>query len=185
MKGIVFTRHDGGVSVTYPTPEIFRVMQCGGFWDDRPRGFIDTQIERQIADGIDPDHARRFAHAVAFGGCTEAEVWEIVRDRDCARHGVLHELIDVSELPDRWFRDAWRRSSNGGPPSVELAAARLIQWQRIYEAVQQENKRRAWNLFGPRPIKLNKSEYQRAIKLARDDEELRRIWPDGLSLPPS
>lgn len=185
MKGIVYTRHDGGVSVTYPTPEIFRVMQNGGFWDDRPRGFIDTQIERQIADGIDPDHARRFAHAVAFGGCTEAEVWEIVRDRDCARHGTLHELIDVADLPDRWFRDAWRRSSNGGPPSIDLEKAKPIQWQRLLDAVSRENKRRELDLFGPPPIKFPRLTFQNAIRNARDEDELRRTWLDGLPLPPS
>lgn len=183
MKGIVYTRHDGGVSVTYPTAQIFRVMQCGGFWDDRPRGFIQTQIERQIASGIDPDHARRFAHAVAFGGCTEAEVWEIIRDRDCARHGTLHELIDVTDLPDRWFRDAWRRSSNGGPPSVDLEKAKPIQWRRLVEAVSQENKRRELDLFGLPPIRLPRVTMQSAIKNARDDQELRRIWLDGLSQP--
>lgn len=183
MKAIIYTRHDGGVSVCTPSPEIFRVMQCGGFWNDRPRGYVQTQIERQIASGINPDHARRFAHAVAFGGCSEAEVWEIIRDRDCSQHGKLHELIDVSDLPDRWFRDAWRRSSNGGPPSVDLEKARPIQWRRLMDAVSQENKRREYDLFGPPPIELNKIEYQAAISRARDDEELRKIWHSGLSLP--
>lgn len=155
-------------------------MQNGGFWDDRPRGFIQTQIERQIKDGIAEAHATRFAHAVAFGGCTEAEVWEIIRDRDCARHGTLHELIDTSELPDRWFRDAWRRSSNGGPPSVDLEKARPIQWRKLLNAVNAENKRRELDLFGAAPIKLSKQEIQRAIKHARDDEELRKIWIPSL-----
>jgi hypothetical protein len=180
MRGIVYTRHDGGVSVTYPTPEIFRVMQNGGFWDDRPRGFIDTQIERQIASGIDPDHARRFARAVAFGGVTEAEAWEIIRDRDCARHGTMHELIDPSELPDRWFRDAWSRSANGGPVGVSLSKARPIQWRKIITAVQEENKKRELDLFGPAPLKINKAEYQTAINHARDAEELRKIWITSL-----
>ena len=183
MKGIVYTRHDGGVSVCYPTPEIFHVMQCGGFWDDRPRGFIEKQIERQVSDGIAPDHAKRFAYAVAFGGCTQAEVWEIVRDRDCARHGTLHELIDVSDLPDRWFRDAWRRSSNGGPPSVDLEKAKPIQWQKLVDAVSRENKRRELDLFGPPPIELPRLTYQNAIKRARDDDELRRIWVPELRQP--
>lgn len=183
MKAIIYTRHDGGVSVCTPSPEIFRVMQCGGFWNDRPRGYVQTQIERQIASGINPDHARRFAHAVAFGGCSEAEVWEIIRDRDCSQHGNLHELIGVSDLPDRWFRDAWQRSHNGGPPSVNLEMARPIQWRRIVDAVSRENKRREYDLFGPPPIELNKIEYQTAIRRARDDEELRKIWHPGLLQP--
>ena len=182
MKAILYTRHDGGVSVCTPSPEIFRVMQCGGFWRDRPHGFVETQIERQIQAGIDASHATRFAHAVAFGGCTEAEVWEIVRDRDCGQHGTLHELIDVGELPDRWFRDAWRRSSNGGPPSVDLEKAKPIQWRKLIDAVSRENKRRELDLFGLPPIKLPKLTYQNAIKHARDDEELRKIWIPSLPL---
>lgn len=180
MRGIIYTRHDGGVSVCYPVLDLFRVMQCGGHWDDMPRGFVDTQIERQIADGIAPDHAARYARALAFGGCTEAEAWEIIRDRDCARHGTLHELIDVADLPDRWFRDAWRRSSNGGPPSVDLEKARPVHWRRICDAVAIENKRRDLDLFGPPPIRLNKATFARHIRAARDEDELRRIWPEGL-----
>lgn len=179
-RAIVYTRHeDGGVSVTTPASEMFAAMQFGGYWNDRPRGFVDVQIERQIADGIAPDHARRFAHALAFGGCSEAEVWDIIKDRDCARHGVLHELIDVSDLPDRWFRDAWKRSANGGPVGVDLEKARPIQWERLLYAVSQENKRRELDLFGGPPIKVPRLTIQSAIKRARDAEELERIWlPD-------
>ena len=176
MRAILYTRHDGGVSVCNPAPDIFNVMQCGGYWNDRPHGFLEVQIERQISDGIAPDHARRFAHAVAFGGCSEAEVWDIIKDRDCARHGTLHELISVDELPGRWFRDAWSRSANGGPVSISLEKAKPIQWRRLVAAVSQENKRREFDLFGGPPIKLPKLTIQSAIRNARDAEELERIW---------
>lgn len=180
MKGILYTRHDGGVSINYPTRDIFRVMQNGGYWDDRPRGYVQTQIERQIQSGINPNHAQRFAYAVAFGGCSETEAWGIIRDRDCGHLGTLHELIDVSGLPDRWFRDAWRRSSNGGPPSIDLEKAKPIQWKRLLHAVSRENKRREYDLFGPPPIRISKPEYATAIKHARDAEELKRIWAPSL-----
>ena len=180
-KRIVYTRHDGGVSVNCPSPEIFAVMQCGGYWNDRPRGFIDEQIRRQISDGIAPDHARRFAYAVAFGGCTEADVWGIIRDRDCARFGILHELQDAADLPDRWFRNAWRRSSNGGPVGVDLKLARPIQWDRIWTAVEVENKRRERAFDVQRPLPVPGDTIRSAIKHARDDDELRRVWPEGLA----
>lgn len=180
-KHIVYTRHsDAGVDVCTPTAEIFRIMQCGGYWDLMPRGFVERQIDLQMQSGIAPDHARRFAHAVAFGGCSEAEVWDIIKDRDCARHGTLHELIDTADLPDRWFRDAWSRSANGGPVVVNLEKARNVQWKRICHAVSEENKRRALDLFGLAPIRLRKLTYQNAIRNARDDDELKRIWPEGL-----
>ena len=179
-RAIVYSSFKGGVEVCHPSPEIFAIMSHGGWWDLAPRGFVDAQIERQISSGIDRDHATRFAKAVAFGGVTESEIWGIIKDRDCARHGTLHELIDISELPDRWFRDAWRRSANGGPVGVDLAKARNIQWGKIVDAVSQENKRRHLDLLGPAPIKLRKMTYQNAIRHARDDEELRRIWPQNL-----
>lgn len=182
MKGILYTRHDGGVTVTYPTLEIFRVMQTGGYWNDRPRGFIDKQIELQISSGIAPDHARRFAHAVAFGGCSEAETYDILKDRDCARHGVLHELIDPSELPDRWFRNAWCRSGNGGPVSINLDLARPLQWGRLYRAVERVNVKRRSAFESIPEIIIDKPRITSAIKHARDDEELRRVWIEGVPI---
>lgn len=177
-NGILYTRNDGGVSICYPTREIFRVMQAGGWWDDRPRGYIDVQIERQIKSGIDREHATRFALAVAFGGVSEAEAWTIIRDRDCARHGFDFQRINTSELPDRWFRDAWTRvRSNSGLPYVDLEKARLIQWERIAGAISEENKRREKDLYGKRPMKLNKLTWQRAIAKARDADELSRVMP--------
>jgi hypothetical protein len=47
------------------------------------------------------------------------------------------ELIDPSELPERYYREAWRRSSNGGPVWVDDNAAQAVDermmWGR-YEA---------------------------------------------------
>jgi hypothetical protein len=182
-KVIVYTRHDdGGVSVNSgPSREVLRAMQCGGYWAAFPRGFVETQIERQIGAGINPDHARRFAHAVAFGGTTEAEAWDIIKDRDCARFGKLHELQDRADLPaDRWFRDAWRRSANGGPVGIDLEKARPIQWAHIWAAVRRENERRKVSFEMLPPVPEPGHDLNYAIRHARDDEELRRIWPDGL-----
>ena len=182
-KRILYTRHDGGVAVCLPSADIFAVMQCGGYWDDRPRGFLQAQIERQISDGIAPDHARRFAMAVAFGGVSEAEAWGIIRDRDCARRGTLHELIDADELPGRWFRDAWKRSANGGPVGVDLNLARPVQWDRLYAAVERENKNRARSYEAKPELKPEFGTIRSAIRNARDEDELARVWPDGLPVP--
>ena len=177
---ILYTKNEGGVAVCPPTEEIFQAMQFGGMWDHMPHGVVSRQIDAQVASGIRPDHARRYAYAVAFGGCSEAEGWEIIRDRDCARHGYLHELIDNSELPDRWFRDAWKRSENGGPVAIDLEKARAIQWKRLLFAVNTENGRRSTDLFGKAPIRIPRVSIQRAIKSARDEDELRRIWIEGV-----
>lgn len=177
-KRILYTRYDGGVSVCQPTTDIFRIMQGGGYWNDRPHGFIDKQIERNIEAGHLPQAAVDFCRAVAFGGCSEKDVWRIIRDRDCGHLGTMHELIDVDELPDRWFRDAWTRSPNGGPVGVHLGKARKIQWKRIAETRDHENKRRYMDMEAP--IEFSDQEIQRAIFNARDDEELRRVWPEEL-----
>lgn len=176
MKAILYTRHDEGVTVTYPTPEIFDVMSRGGYWSDRPRGFLQRQIEIQIADGIDPDHARRFAHAVQFGGLTTPEIYDVLKDRDCSRHGHSFDLIDpAADLPGRWFRDAWARGHNSGRVYIDLAKARLIQWERIEAELKNEiARRRAAKRKSP---SFDRAGLQRSIRVARDAEELQKVWP--------
>lgn len=178
-KAILYTRFDRGVSVCVPTPIFFRIMQNGGYWSDRPHGFVDEQIDRNIKAGHLPQAAVDFCRAVAFGGCSEQDVWRIIRDRDCGHLGTQHDLIDVDELPDRWFRDAWTRSPNGGPVGIDLKKAQIIQWQKIVLARDRENKRRYLNMEGEQ-IRIPEIEIQSAIKHARDDEELRRVWIEGL-----
>lgn len=183
MKAIVFTRpqEEDRASVCRPSRDIFPIMQSGGLWKHAPRGFVQAQIERQIGAGIDPAHAARWAKAVAFGGLTEPEVWELVRDRDCARVGILHELQDDAELPDKWFRDAWARSANGGPIGVDLQKARPLQWQRARYAVAQENKRREESFEPLAQIVVPWETLRSAMRHARDEDELRRVWPEGLA----
>jgi hypothetical protein len=180
MKKILYTRHDGGVAVCTPAPECLRLMGSGGMWADRPRGFVDIQIERQIAAGHHPDAASRFARALAFGGVTEREAYEIIRDRDCGHLGTAHDLIDADELPDRWFRNAWARSHNGGPVSISLEKARPIQWARIRAAVKAEEAAREES-FDPRPeLRVDWGAIRSSIKRAGDVDDLRRIWPGGM-----
>ena len=182
MRAILYTRHDGGVTVTYPTQEIFDVMSRGGYWSDRPRGFLQRQIELQISDGIDPDHARRFAYAVQFGGLSTAEVYDVIKDRDCSRHGHSFDLIDpAADLPGRWFRDAWARGHNSGRVYVDMARARLIQETKIENAIADENARRRNSMQGLRPVAFDRLAIRTAIRNARDEEELRRVWPEQLA----
>jgi hypothetical protein len=180
MKAILYTRHDGGVAVCRPNPWCLRIMETGGLWDDQKRGFVEDQIERQIAAGHRPDAAAKFARALAFGGLTEAEAYAVIRDRDCGHLGTAHDLIDPAELPGRWFRNAWVRSHNGGPVSISVEKAKPIQWGRIRAAVKDENKRRQESL-DPRPeLRVDWGVIRTSIKRAGDTDELRRIWPRGM-----
>jgi hypothetical protein len=181
MRAILYTRHDGGVAVCRPNPWCLRVMETGGLWDDQPRGFIEVQIERQIAAGHRPDAASRFARALAFGGLTEREALEVIRDRDCGHLGTAHDLIDPAELPSRWFRNAWVRSHNGGPVAISVAKAKPIQWGRIRAAYHAENKRRVEALEELPEVKVDFGAVRAAIKRASDETELFRVWPEALA----
>jgi hypothetical protein len=178
-KRIVYTRHDGGVSVCCPTQEVLRWMCVGGLWAGLPRGFVDDQIDLQIAAGHKPDAARRYANAVTLGGCSTAEAYEIIRDRDCGHLGSGHELWNVEDVPvDRWFRNAWIRSHNGGPIDLCLKRAKAIQFQRIKGAIDRENKRRAADVdLFHEPVVGDWGRIRDQIIAAGDLVELRRVWP--------
>lgn len=181
-RHIVYTAHSGAVYICTPTKEALRAMSAGGIWRHERRGFLEAQIELQISSGIHPDHARKFAHAVAFGGLSTSEAFDVIRLRDCDRHGTLHEVHDSADIPvDRWFRDAWTRSPNGGPIGVKLSAARVIHWDKIRKAVDDENKRRRKAFEPLRPIAPPWNTIRSAIKHARDEDELRRVWLPELS----
>lgn len=172
---------DGGVRVQHPARECIRALMSGGYYGRVSLGFIDKQIERQIKDGRRPDAAARFTNALIYGCGTERRAVEILRDRDCAHVGFNIELIDLDELPDRWFRDAWSRSTNGGPVSIDLKAARRIQWRKIREAVCDERLFRSLNLVALPPLKVERLELQKGIEAARDEDELAGVWPDGVA----
>jgi hypothetical protein len=178
-KRIVFTRYDGGVSVCCPAQEVLRWMCVGGLWGGLPRGFVEAQTERQIAEGRRPDAVRRFIRAVLCGGCSTAEALAIIRDRDCGHRGTGFELWDVADIPaDRWFRDAWHRSQNGGPIEVSLKKAKPIQFERIKTTLDLENARRASDIaLFDQPIVLDWGRLRDQIQAADDVNSLRRIWP--------
>jgi hypothetical protein len=115
-KRIVYTRPDGGVSVCAPSLTAMAYMTGGGGrWDGFPRGFIERQIAKQ-AEEAGEWAAARFVRAMQFGGLTTAEAYGVMRDRFCGHLGTGCELWDVEDVPsDRTYRDAWRRSRNGGP----------------------------------------------------------------------
>jgi hypothetical protein len=178
-KRVVFTRPDGGVSVCAPSLTALRFMTGGGGrWDGHPRGFLDRQIAKQ-AEECGERNAHRFVMAMQFGGCTDAEAYELMRDRFCAHMGSGIELWDVADVPtDRWFRNAWVRSHNGGPINVSLAKARGIQFRRIRSAVDVENRRRLDEIdHFDCQIVPDWQAIRDAIHRADNEAELRSVWP--------
>lgn len=144
---------------------------------------MDRQIASMVNRGVNEDAACRYAKAVMFGGCTTAEALEIIRDRDCAHLGTAIELLDHADVPtDRWFRDAWSRSHNGGPITISLKKARPIQFRHIRNYISEENKRRENSLEMMPTLEVDIDLIRNKILLARDDTELRGIWPIAPSI---
>lgn len=180
-RGIVYTRHDGGVTVCWPSANAIRWLANGGRWPGRPKEWLDEQVDRHIAAGHHEWTVRRYVQAMQNGGCTTAEALEIIRDRDCAHLGTGFELWYAEELPDRWFRDAWRRSHNGGHIEINMIAARNIQLRRICAAIDSEDKRsRSW-LSTSKPVHIDRSHILSQINKARSPTELMRVWPSELA----
>lgn len=184
-QAFLYTRFkDNGVTVQYPAPECLRALASGGYYGRPPRGFIEEQIERQVRDGRTRQGAARFTNALVYGCGNSKLALDILRDRDCAHRGFNIEIIDTAELPDRWFRDAWTRSANGGPVSINLEHARTIQWAKIKRAVSDERLMRQLSFVRRSALRVFWVGLRSAIDRARDEDELRRVWPAGLPLLP-
>ncbi len=181
MRALLYTSHDGGVSVCHPKREVLRFMTGGGgYWSDRPRGFLSELVRRktcpilQNGKPITQAAALRFVDAMQWGGCTDAEAWEVIAGHDCERFGHSVALIDTDDLPSRLFRDAWKRGNHEQHVYVDLAAARKIQLARIEVEVMKANKR-ALALQRGKVIKPKWGEIERAIARASSAEELASV----------
>lgn len=139
-KRIVYTRHDGGVSICAPSLTAMAYMTGGGGrWDAEirylPRGFLERQIAAQAQDGVGEWAAARFVRAMQWGGLTTAEAYGIMRDRYCAHLGTGCELWNTEDVPlDRTYRNAWRRSANGGPILIDPRKAQELDEARAWQA---------------------------------------------------
>ena len=177
---IVSTRPDGGVSCTIPSLEIMSWLTSGG----SPEGYFcgidwDAQINDMTSHGIYADVAESYVRGVRCGGFTDAEAYGLIRDRDTKPEWSGKELWDRSEMPvDRWFRDAWRRSHNGGPIYIDLQCAKSVQFSRIRAAIAKEERRRKDNidLFDV-PVECDLRRIRERIRRAREEAALRGIWP--------
>lgn len=147
---------------------------------------MDRQIANFVRGGAAESVARRWVAVMAFGGLTSAEYFGLLRDKDVPTDGASPELWGVEEISsDRWFRNAWRRSPNGGPIWIDLDAARACQMGHIMKAARRHNRNEMtkpergemWGHNGPEIIELEPQRWQRAVQAARSLEELRSIWP--------
>lgn len=148
----------------------------------RGRSDRDQEITNLVAGGLPESVAVRWVAAWLTGGLTDAEAFELIRDKDTGDDWTGKELWDCSDIPgDRWFRGAWHRSHNGGPISVNLGRAKAIQFRRIKDAVERENERRLEEDFSCPLIEFDSSAIKTLIERSLDENELRSVWP----LPPN
>lgn len=182
-KLIAYLRHsDGRLILQRPVEDVFKAMTLGGIDWNKPKGFVEKQIKLQMKSGISKEHAEAFAKAIAFGGLTDAEAWEVFKNRDCFRFGHFFVLVDIEDLPEsRWFRNAWALNNNGAV-AVNLDKARNLQWMRIKTQVNEENKKRELDIFGSPEIKLDRVTLFNAIAKANSVHALEKIWPEELPL---
>lgn len=144
-----------------------------------PQSLMDEEIARQVqVGGFQEDVAARFVRAMCMGGLVEYEAFQVIRDRDCS-DGVAHDVVHIMDLPSRWFRSAWRRSHNGGPISIDIREARRVQWRRIMQAIEGENKRRLHDIYAD-PIAVDTEPLRTRIMRCEDLDHMAMIWPEGV-----
>lgn len=77
--------------------------------------------------------ATRYIEALAHGGLTEDEAFEMIAQRDTPSFAKMVSIMDASALPtSRVHRNAWRRSLNGGPIYVDDLRAQEIDEERMW-----------------------------------------------------
>lgn len=132
---ILYTTPTGGVAIVCPAEECIAAMWDGCYWAAMPPGYWIIQVIHQIAAGHKPAAAYKFARSLHYGGVSRPKAIEIIAERDCGHLGAAIEIVDIDEIPtDRTYRDAWRRSSNGGPIWIDEEHAQRIDEARMWKA---------------------------------------------------
>lgn len=146
MDRIIWRDPHGGVVVTMPSPKMMRAFQNGGVGISPPDApsmdtgdiiaaqgktkFYSTQMERWTARGVAPGVGQRYARALFAGGCTEAEAFAIIRDKDTYA-GEGHIRGPAPAL-DPFFRDAWQLV--GGAVVIDMTRARAVFARKVVKA---------------------------------------------------
>ncbi len=128
-------QHGGGVAVTCPSEWGVQALMHGGAWRNFHKDFWKVQIARMVARNVKEDAAHTYALTMMTGGVSRSRAIDIIAARDLAHWAKAIDVIDVSELPEtRRYRNAWRRSPNGGPVWVDDAARVAIDEARMWAA---------------------------------------------------
>jgi hypothetical protein len=80
---------------------------------------LRSEWRRDLTEEARADLAWRWINGLADGGLTEEAAVLLIGEKDRPYGSMAMELIDPADLPDRHYRTAWRRSTNGGPVWVD------------------------------------------------------------------
>jgi len=133
---ILATRPDGGVAITIPSENGILYLMHGPTgpwhpWFQCSWWFSIWQWRSMVKRGVPVKAAWTYAQTMLKGGVTRQQAIEIIAARDC--RGLAIEIVDVSEIPDdRTYRDAWRRSPNGGPVWIDDDVKDRIEEERMW-----------------------------------------------------
>ena len=116
MKVNCHKKADGGVSIHYPTSEVFALLTGTGYgWSDDRITYEASKFMKSKADG-GPGYSEamstEWVTAVGRGGLSEVAAQDLVRRRIDERHSyAASEVLEDTDLPtDRYFRSAWEWS---------------------------------------------------------------------------
>lgn len=189
----MYTRPDRGVAICYPTPWNIAVLTGWGWPDIIP--IRDRLIANAVRAGRSETEATRWINALIAGQKTDAEALELVAERAVPKDAAGTEVWDVADLPrSRWYRNAWRRSRNGGPISIDLEAAKALDLFRIprvrKKAIEESEAQREDAIMAGSPLvsrleqikDIDLAALGRSIRGAQSLFQLRRLWPRVLPM---
>ena len=125
MKFIVHRRNDHSVKIGMPSPTTLEAMTGSGGLipvDSMEKNIaghmltVDNQAEYdagweaflEARKGTDRELAiRAWAEGIIYGGLTEEEALRRIYAKNTDADCVGYELIENTDLPDRYFRNAW------------------------------------------------------------------------------
>lgn len=140
---VLATLPDSRVAIIVPSSRCVDAMRTGG----RIHPFaVMHEASKFIAEaGWRPDRtpaeradiAMRWIGALAFGGLDEREAVGLIGEVAAPPYATALEIVGADELPaDRTHRDAWRRSTNGGPVWIDEEAAQALDEARAWAAYE-------------------------------------------------
>lgn len=102
---------------------------------------IDWEVEKFVRDyDWRPDRqdrgrlARRWIEALDRGGLSEHEAVSLIVEKDAPNWSLAHEIVHKDAIPkDRRYRNAWRRSANGGPIWIDEAVAQRLEENQMWD----------------------------------------------------